>query len=56
MSINRECPSLLTLPIEILHRIYDRLDIQTILFSLRNTCQRLKAVVNSYNRCILDGN
>jgi hypothetical protein len=54
MSINRGCPSLETLPVEILHRIYDCLDIQTILFSVRSTCKRLKSVVNSYDRCILD--
>jgi len=54
MSLNHEYPSLQTLTVEILHRIYDFLDIQTILFSIHNTSQRLKSVLNSYNRCILD--
>src|SRR5689334_23375599 len=53
MSIEQNL-SLETLPIGILHRVCDSLDAQTILFSLRNTCRRLKSVVDSYDRHILD--
>ena len=40
---------LATLPVEILHRIFDYLDIQTILFSLRSVCTRFYSIANSYN-------
>lgn len=47
-------PSLQFLPVEILHHIFDELDVQTILFSFRNTCRQFRAVVNSYDRYVLN--
>ena len=38
------------LPVEILHRIFDYLDIQTIIFSIRYVCKQLYLMTNSYNR------
>lgn len=38
------------LPVEILHRIFDYLDVQTLIFSLRSVCKRFFLIVNSYNR------
>ncbi len=37
-----------TLPVEIIHRIFDNLDIQTIFFSLRYVCRRFYSIVHSY--------
>jgi hypothetical protein len=37
------------LPVEIFYRIFDHLDIQTIIFSLRYVCKRFYSIVNSYN-------
>ena len=45
-----------TLPVEILHRILDNLDVSTVLLSLRMTCRRLKAVADNYDRYRLDFN
>ena len=42
--------SLLTLPIEILYRILDQLDIKDILLSFRNVCVHFRAITNNYNR------
>jgi hypothetical protein len=46
--------SLQILPVEILHHILDKVDAYTILFSFRNTCRRFRAVVNSYDRYVLN--
>ncbi|CAF3108676.1 unnamed protein product [Rotaria sp. Silwood2] len=46
--------SLETLPVETLHHILDDLDIQTILFSFRNTCRRFRAIANNYDRYSLN--
>jgi hypothetical protein len=43
-----------TLPVEILHRIFDGLDVSTIVLSLRITCRRLKAIIDNYDRYALD--
>ena len=43
-------PVLDHLPVEILHRIFDQLDIQTLALSLRYVCKRFYLVTNSYNR------
>jgi hypothetical protein len=51
---NSFIPSLQILPVEILHHILDELDVQTILFSFRNTCRQFRAVMNSYDRYILN--
>jgi hypothetical protein len=45
--------SLLTLPVEILHRILDQLDIQDILFSFRRVCKTFYSIINIYNRLTL---
>lgn len=42
------------LPVEILYRILDSLDVQTILFSIRYVCRQLYFITNSYNRYRLD--
>ena len=42
------------LPVETLHHIFDELDAQTIVLGLARTCQRLRAVVKSYDRYRLD--
>jgi hypothetical protein len=42
--------SLLTLPAELLYRICDFLDTETILFSFRNVCKQLHAITNTYNQ------
>ena len=41
-------PSLLGLPIEVLYRILDQLDPKHILLSVRNVCQRLDAITDTY--------
>jgi len=51
---NNQYASLQTLPVEILHYIFDCLDIQTIVLSLRSTCRRLRLVVKNYDRYIID--
>ena len=38
------------LPVEVLHRLFDDLDLSTLFFAVRQTCRHLRAVVNSYNR------
>lgn len=38
------------LPTEILYRIYNELDTETILFSIRCLCKRLYKITNDYNR------
>jgi hypothetical protein len=40
--------SVLDLPIELIYRIFDHLDPQNILLSLRNVCQRLETITNTY--------
>ena len=43
-----------TLPMEILHRIFDNLDASTVVLSVRKVCQRLKATADTYRRYELD--
>ena len=45
---------LLTLPVEILHRILDQLDIQDILFLFRHVCKKFSSISNIYNRLTLE--
>ncbi|CAF2902963.1 unnamed protein product, partial [Rotaria sp. Silwood2] len=45
--------SLQTLPIELIHRIFDQLDIQTIIFSIRSACKLFYSITNTYNRYAL---
>jgi hypothetical protein len=47
-------PSIETLPVELLHRIFDNLDAETILISVRLVSRLFQTVVNTYNRYILD--
>ena len=42
--------SLLNLPVEILHRIVDYLDVSTIFLSVSNVCVYLRAISTTYNR------
>lgn len=42
--------SLLILPPEVIHRIFDYSDIQTIICSIRRVCKTLYNIVNIYNR------
>jgi hypothetical protein len=46
--------SLLELPPELFHWIFDYLDTQTILDSIRPVCTQLDAIVNTYNKLQLD--
>ena len=46
--------SLPTLPVEMLHRIFEELDAATIVWSVRNVCQQLRAITDTYNRHTLD--
>lgn len=41
---------LLALPIELIYRIMDDLDILTIEISLRNVCTRLKVITDTYRQ------
>ncbi|CAM4927705.1 unnamed protein product [Rotaria socialis] len=50
MSTNDAGPSFSTLPVELLYQIFDYLDAPTIFLSVRSTCRRLKAIVNTYDR------
>lgn len=50
MATNIISYSLDTLPVELLHRIFDSLDAETILNSLQYVCKRLNSVTNNYNR------
>lgn len=42
--------SLLSLPMEIIHSIFDFIDFETILFSVRPVCKTLQNAVNQYSR------
>ena len=42
------------LPVEIIRRIFDNLDGTTVLLSVRNVCQQLRATVDTYHRYELD--
>lgn len=41
---------LIVLPVELLYRIFDYLDVQIILRSIRGVCRKFYALVDSYNR------
>jgi hypothetical protein len=47
---NKITLSLLTLPVEIIYRILDHQSNFTIICSMRNVCQRLNKIVDSYDR------
>ncbi len=39
---------------DVLHQIFQYIDIQTILYSIRLTCKRLQAIVKTYNKFKID--
>jgi hypothetical protein len=43
-----------TLPVELLHHIFDKLDAATIIFSIRPLSKLFRSVVSNYDRFILD--
>ena len=45
---------ILTLPVELLHRILDYLDTRSILFSFRPVCKTFYSVTNNYNGLTLN--
>ncbi len=47
-------PSIENLPVELFHRIFDHLDAQTILLSVRSVCRLFRSIVNNYNRYKFD--
>jgi hypothetical protein len=47
---NKSMPSFVTLPVEIVYRILDHQTNFTIICSMRNVCQRLNEIVDSYHR------
>jgi hypothetical protein len=47
---NRNQRSFVTLPVELVQCILDKLDLLTILISFRNVCQRFNSIVDNYNR------
>jgi hypothetical protein len=49
-------PSIEILPVELLHRIFDYLDIETIIFSVRSLCRLFQSIVSNYNRYDLNLN
>ncbi len=42
--------TLSTLPVELVYRILDHLNEETIFWSLRNVCQRLNDITDTYHR------
>ncbi|CAF1651393.1 unnamed protein product [Rotaria magnacalcarata] len=46
--------SLLTIPVEVLYRILDQLNIKDILFSFRRVCTKFHSITNSYNRLTIE--
>ncbi|CAF0795907.1 unnamed protein product [Rotaria sp. Silwood1] len=46
--------SLHILPTELLHRIIDYSDTETVFFSFRNVCKRFQTILNDYNQYQLD--
>jgi hypothetical protein len=51
---NNIAPSIGFLPVELLHRIFDNLDAQTIALSVRSVSRLFRSVVNSYDRYVWD--
>ncbi len=47
---NKITLSLITLPVELVYRILDKLDDFTIFCSMQNVCTRINAIVNTYHR------
>jgi hypothetical protein len=47
---NKIIPSLLTLPVELVYRILDKMDDWTMLCSMRNVCTQINITVDTYHR------
>ncbi len=47
---DKDPSTFLTLPVELVYRILDHLDVSTILLSVRDTCSRLNAIIDTYHR------
>ncbi len=43
------------LPVELLHRIFDYLDVETIVLSIRLVSPLFRSVVGTYDRYVFDG-
>ncbi len=52
--LNESSSYFVQLPVEILHRILDELDIKDILYSFRYVCKKFDSVVKIYNRLTLE--
>ncbi|CAF3779503.1 unnamed protein product [Rotaria sp. Silwood1] len=50
MIANINIPSLSTLPVELIYRILNMLDNETILFSFGNVCKRFRSIIHTYNQ------
>ncbi|CAF3086867.1 unnamed protein product, partial [Rotaria sp. Silwood2] len=42
--------TILTIPVDIVYRILDKLDDLTIILSARNVCERLNIITDTYHR------
>ncbi|CAF3430385.1 unnamed protein product, partial [Rotaria sp. Silwood2] len=42
--------TLLTIPVDIVYRILDKLNDLTIIVSVRNVCERLNSITDTYHR------
>jgi hypothetical protein len=51
---NNTALSIEHLPVELFHRIFDHLDTESILFSVRSVCRLFESVVKGYNRYKFD--
>ena len=51
---NKIVPSIESLPVELLYRIFDNLDAETIILSIRPVCRLFRAVATTYDRYDLD--
>ena len=54
MSGKDRIASIEILPVELSHRIFDYLDTETILFSVRPVCRAFRAITNTYDRYTCD--
>ncbi|CAF3711645.1 unnamed protein product [Rotaria sp. Silwood1] len=54
MTNTEQISEIFKLPIELLYSIFDYIDVQTIIFSLRHTCRQFRDIVKWYDRYVLD--
>ncbi|CAF0828893.1 unnamed protein product [Adineta steineri] len=50
MATKNHTPSICTLPVELIYRILDTLDNETILFSFGYTCKRFQTIIHTYKQ------